>query len=156
MIDVRIGREEEIEQAIELGRLYHMESPYRDIPFDAERGRALCKTVLDHGLALVAVDGDKMVGMMGAVITNYFFSEEPVSQDILIYVHPDYRSQGIAGRFIGSYVQWALERGVKPWNIFLGIISGIHNQSTESLYRSLGFETCGVVMRYSPDITQEA
>lgn len=147
MIEIREGRQSDIQQAVELGKSYHKESGLGSMEFNELKAYGLCEYLLQSGLGLVAEDNGQLVGMMGAIITSHIFSDTPIAQDVLIYVKPDYRGQGISGRLVDVYVIWARDKGVKPENIFLGINSGIKSEQTENKYKTLGFQRFGVSMR---------
>jgi GNAT superfamily N-acetyltransferase len=146
---IRKGTQEDIDQAIELGKAYHLESPMgqSSMTFNEDKCRELCRYLLQNGLGIVAEDGGQLVGMMGAYITTHFFTDDVVAQDVLIYIKPSYRGVGLSKRLISVYIFWALEQGVKRENIFIGINSGINASKTEKIYQTLGFKRHGVTMR---------
>jgi GNAT superfamily N-acetyltransferase len=147
MIDVRKGRFDDIDQAIELGRAYYAESAMGSMEFDEAKARALCEAILKTGLGIVAEDNGQLVGMMGAAITTHCFSDTLMAQDYLIYIKPQYRGSGVSKRLITIYIFWAENQGIKRENIFLGVNSGIHSEKTEKIYNSLGFKRFGITMR---------
>lgn len=147
MVEIRKGTEQDIKQAVELGKVYYKESAFGSMEFNEAKAYELCSALLQSGLGIVADDSGQIVGMMGAQIGNHFFSNTPMAQDVLIYVKPEYRRTGIAKRFVSVYINWAENRGVKRENIFLGINSGINRANTERAYNTLGFRRFGVSMR---------
>jgi len=102
---------------------------------------------LQYGFAVVADDGGKLVGMMGAILNKHFFTDTLMAQDVLVYVSPEYRCQGLSRRLITVYINWAISQGVKRDNIFLGVDSGINRSITEEVYNNLGFKRFGTSMR---------
>lgn len=147
VINIRKGRQEEIEQAIVLGRGYYAEADMKAMHFDEDKGRALCAELLNIGLGIVAEIDGKLVGMMGARIFNEWFSDTPMARDVMIYIDPEYRGLGVGRSLVNVYINWALEQGIRPENIYIGIDSGIHTKKTENIYKSLGFRRSGITMR---------
>lgn len=147
MVEIRKGTEQDIEQAVELGKAYYKESAFGSMEFDESKARELCSSLLKSGLGIVADDNGQIVGMMGAILITHVFTDTLMAQDVLVYIKPEYRGKGISSRLIAVYVNWAENHGVKKENIFLGINSGVDRAKTERIYNKLGFKRFGVTMR---------
>ncbi|MFB5661368.1 GNAT family N-acetyltransferase [Alteribacillus sp. HJP-4] len=52
-----------------------------------------------------------------------------------LYVHKEYRNQGIAKKLLLKVIYWAENRGIKG----IELETGISNAATKALYNSLGF-----------------
>lgn len=143
----RRGTETDVDDVIEIGKLYYSEADMKTMNYDLPKSRALVIDLLKNGLGIIAEEDNQIVGMIGAQIFNNFFSDSLMSQDILVYVVPEHRGLGIAKTLISIYIDWALNNGVRRENIFIGIDSGINTEKTEEVYKSLGFIRSGVKMR---------
>lgn len=144
---IRKGTQEDIEPAIMIGRCYYLEASEKAMHFEEDKGRELIKRLLDAGLGIVAEENGQIVGMMGAEIFTYWFSDSLMAHDVMIFVSPEYRGKGIGSSLIRVYIEWALNQGVERENIFIGIDSGIDTEQTEKKYNSLGFVRSGISMR---------
>jgi GNAT superfamily N-acetyltransferase len=147
MIEIRKGIEQDVERIMELGNAYYNESAFSSMEFNESKCRDLFFHLLQYGFAVVADDGGKLVGMMGAILNKHFFTDTLMAQDVLVYVSPEYRCQGLSRRLITVYINWAISQGVKRDNIFLGVDSGINRSITEEVYNNLGFKRFGTSMR---------
>jgi GNAT superfamily N-acetyltransferase len=147
MINIRKGTEADIPAIIEMGRAYHQESYFKDMPFNEDKAKALIPVLIKTGLGIVAVEDEKVVGMMGAALQKHIFSDELMSKDILLYIQPEYRGQHIGQRLVCVYIDWALSVGVKAQNIEVGVNSGVQTESAIKFYRDLGFAVVGVNLR---------
>ena len=144
---IRKATQEDIEKAIILGRVYYLEASEKAMHFDENKGRELIKKLLEGGLGIVAEEDGQIIGMMGAEIFSYWFSDSLMAHDVMIYIAPDQRGRGIGSSLIRVYIEWALSQGVERENIFIGIDSGIDTEKTEKKYNSLGFVRSGISMR---------
>ena len=147
-INIRKATDADIPAVIEMGRAFHQESDYlREMSFNEAKARALIPVVIKTGLGIVAVDDEKVIGMMGGILETHIFSDELMSGEYLIYVRPEYRGTEAAARLVCVYINWALEHGVKPQNIGVGVNAGIRTEETVQFYRNLGFRVSGVNLR---------
>ncbi|ABM63423.1 acetyltransferase [Erwinia phage Era103] len=96
------------------------------------------------GLALVAVDGTKVVGFLWALVVHPVpWSHYRSADTLMFYVHPEYRG-GLHGyRLLKAYKTWA--EGVECDEIRISTASGINTESAEGIFRKLGFTPLGTV-----------
>jgi GNAT superfamily N-acetyltransferase len=59
----------------------------------------------------VAVDGGKIVGSCGAVISYSEILDEHVGRLFDVFVEPPYRNAGVAGELVRRSLSWLRERG---------------------------------------------
>ena len=83
-------------------------------------------------------NGDVIGGMAGTV-TQSWFGNDMVANDLALFIHPDHRGGMLAARLIKTFVKWARLAGAKQ--IRPGVISGC--EVAAKLYERLGFRKCG-------------
>ena len=73
---------------LRLGKFSHRESAYSHLGFNATKllKEAKLFATTDNRLFILAWDGDKAVGVMAAMVADYFFSDDLVANDYLWYV----------------------------------------------------------------------
>jgi GNAT superfamily N-acetyltransferase len=149
---VRPAACEDVDAIVAMGARMHAGSAYSFLPYDSAKVR---RCVLDHIAhpeslcALVAVEGGVPVGMMGGYISDYFFCDEKIACDMVIYVEPGRRGTLAAVRLIGAFREWAAARGARE--ICLGISTGRDTERTGRFYERLGLRAVGGVYKQRLD-----
>ena len=69
-----------------------------------------------------------------------------------VAVAPEYRRQGVARAMLGDIIERATKRGLRR----LTLEVRRSNKAAQTLYRSLGFETCGLRRGYYSDNGEDA
>lgn len=90
------------------------------------------------GRAFVAEYDGVLIGMIGGVIVEHFFSEDTYATDLVVYVKPDRRGSSAAVRLIKAFEQWAFSVGVDE--VLLGVSTGINQADTVRIYERLGYK----------------
>ncbi len=121
------------------------DSPYTDIEPDMDALKALImRFCVDKSngdrFAIVAVADDVIVGMIaGAVLDDHFiFSNHKAGQELLWWVHEDYRKSGVSEELLKALDQWAKVKGLKHM-----FSSHYHNKYTtkmKAMYKTLGYK----------------
>jgi ribosomal protein S18 acetylase RimI-like enzyme len=87
-------------------------------------------------VTLVAVDGNRWVGMGVCVIRI----DDPESSDVFaMWVEPESRRRGAAGKLLDALTAWAASRGVNEVRLTVSD----RNSAAVGLYESAGFEATG-------------
>ena len=133
----------------------HAESPrYAHLSFSESKLEILLRGMVEStrtteagGGALVAVVGDRVVGMIGGFVTTPFFSEDKIASDYGLYIRPEHRGQGrMAIRLIRAFEKWAAGQGVVE--ITPGVSTMLNVEGTAGLYELMGYEKLpGCVLR---------
>lgn len=136
---------EDIDEVVEFARMFHATTPsYCEYDFDDAlcASRAAATIALPEGIALLALDGYTIVGLMFGLVTEMVASRAKVATDLGLMVHPD--SRGRAGvMLIREFERQARARGANE--IRPGISTG--DPRVVRLYERLGFESFGALMR---------
>lgn len=147
---IRSGTYQDISQLLELGRRMHSESVYSFLPYDDEKVRRLIITFIeepDTYCGFVAEDNGKIAGMIGAFIIDYFFCNERLVSDMVLFIDKPYRRGLTSARLILRLKQWAVAQGARE--LALGASSGIKVEKIGRLYERLGFTRVGGLYKLS-------
>ena len=101
----------DIPAILEMARDMHAESPrYRTLGFDADKvcnvAYLLITAALPGGV-LVAEDGDRLVGMLAFEVCSFYFSEERLASDLVMYLRPENRGGALFPRMVKAFEDWA-------------------------------------------------
>ena len=98
----------------------------------ARRGAAGAESVL-----FAALDAERWIGVVGGFVDD---SGDCRTVDLVsMWVHPEYRAQGVGRRLVEQVVTWSKERSAR--RVVLWVTEG--NDSAVSLYRRSGFRETG-------------
>lgn len=138
---------EDADRCVELGRVMHKTSVYAFLPFSEDKARMLairCANDPNHFGVVVEREG-VVVGMLGAYVTEYYFSTAKIVQDLLVFVEPTRRGGAAAMLLISALLDWAKQAGASE--VCLGVTAGINNAAAEKLYEHVGFARIGSIFK---------
>lgn len=138
---VEPGKPEDVPGLVELGRQMVAESPrWSRLPYSAERvGRTLNSLMASSdGLVLVARRDGVLVGAILAICEANWMSDQPICQELALFVAPHCRGSMTACRLISGMYAWANIKGA-AW-CEAGVSTGVNVERTAALYRHLGFK----------------
>lgn len=141
---VRVPRHEDIEIVLGMGASMHEESAYSFLPFDRDKVRRLFTNYITAPTTyggFVAEDHGVVVGMIGGYISDYFFCDEKVACDMVLFVDPRYRGGRTALRLLRAFEQWAIEQGAQE--MCLGVSTNVNITGTGRLYEAMGLTHVG-------------
>lgn len=143
-MNIRLFRESDLDQCLELGRIMHEESSFRVHPFVPERVAALATVCMTDSrfVAFVAERDGRIMGMFVGLIGDHYFSDATYATDMLLYVHPQDRGSTAAIRLMSTFEKWAVDKGC--CEIRVGAATGIDPQKTDRFFRGIGYSQCGI------------
>ena len=145
MINIRPATRDDFPALLEMARAMHAESPrYRGIPLSEEKLGHLILQLHGHpltGALFVADLGGVIIGTMWGYLAEYFFSEERMATDVLLYVSPEHRRGRTARRLAEAFEQWGAERGAL--NIQPGVSTCVNNTGCARFYERMGYHVTG-------------
>lgn len=124
-----------------LGRVMHKESPqYQRYDFNERKASFGLERFVEHPNFFVAVDGTPVHAMLIGGVNNVWWADERAADDILFYVHPDYRGGSSARRLLAAYVKWARNAGVRDDAIRVTLSTGVEPEKTSKFLKRVGFK----------------
>lgn len=137
-------------QVIGLMKMMHSTTWLKAFPFSYPRVDMTLQSVVPMGLSFVAETVHaRIVGIFIGLMSPMFFSGALQSSDLIHFVHPDFRHEGVAKRLIEQYVQKAKEMNIG--NIMMGQISAYRMSAMERFVRQQGFTKVGGCFVYTGD-----
>ena len=133
------------EALLKMGELMHHESPrFNKFTFDKEKAANLIQHLIaiDNGIIVVAEHEGSLVGMIGGMVCEQFFSKDLYACDFVVFIEPEHRGCSAVIRMIKLFEQRAKDLGAKE--ISLGISTEIHAERTANLYEKLGYKRSGI------------
>jgi len=138
----------DIETLVDLGAQLHQESAYSFLPYDRHKVRAFIGAYVedrDTRCALVADDGGELIGVIGGALIEYYFCNEQLVSDEILFVRRDHRNGMAAIALIRGLQKWAIARGARE--LCLSISSNVNQEITGKLFERLGFERMGGIFK---------
>lgn len=145
---VRTVRREDIGALVEMGRRMHEEGAYNFLPFDAEKVEQLMAGIIEQPeswCGLVAENGGVPVGMLGGYLTDYFFCNEKLACDVILFVEREWRGSSAAARLVRAFRDWAAARGARE--LCLSVSTNVDADAIGRFYRGMGFTQVGGVYK---------
>lgn len=127
-----------------LAQLYADEAKGHDnFPFDLETAlsSAAGTIVNEDGCFIIAYKDNEPVGFIWGHAHNLPWSKEKLAFDTILYVRPSSRKSSVAYRLMKEWEEWASERGAVE--VQISIASGIHEDSSVSFFKKLGYSYIG-------------
>lgn len=129
---------EDMPSLVNMGAAAYQEAGYEAIaPFCGESMGRMAKQCIDAGVAVVAVDGDELKGVIGLVITPYPLNNAfKAAYEVLLWVHPEVRKTKIGFQLVEESEIQCRELGVNSQHLaHMGIRAG----DAQKLYELNGF-----------------
>lgn len=91
---------------------------------------------LDHGLVLLSIEDDEVVGILIAVASQFVFSPQMVATEMGWYVLPEYRDYRRGVKLVQAFEAWAKEIGAD----FIAMSDIVQTQDLSKLYERQGYK----------------
>jgi GNAT superfamily N-acetyltransferase len=145
---IRPAREEDIDALVEMGARMHAEGYYSFLRYDREKVRRLMRSCIDdieNQCGFVAEHGNVIVGMLGGYLTDYFFCDERLACDWILFVDREWRGSSAAARLIKAFRNWASGRAAQE--ICLGVSTNVDTERVGRFYEKMGLTRVGGVYK---------
>lgn len=122
-----------------LAKAMHAESAYKDCSWNDAKMEALLRT---PGIfCALAKDEDGYYGGIIGMVSEYFFGDDLVANDIGMFILPEKRGGRAVIALVQAFEYWAAAQGARE--IQLGQTTGVEIERTRRLYEGLGYEVMG-------------
>lgn len=107
-------------------------------------GEEYFKERIKNGCALVAIDGDKIVGYLvgGIAETDDYRNISKLAEAENMFVLLEYRSSGIGKRLFDEFIKWCKSKGVKR----VCVVASAKNTRAIEFYKREGFNDYSLVL----------
>lgn len=122
----------------------HEESIYSYLKFSGIK----CGKYLIHHVQSQQYISVNFEHLMLGEINPAFFSDDLAANDVLLFVDPSFRSNGIAKKLLDDFSQWAEVRGAKL--ITVGQSTGCNTNQFKSLIKKSEYQPLGAVYGRAP------
>lgn len=140
MIKTTLTREDAL-QILELGKMIHQESRFRDEPYSEDKcWRALNGTLEFPDSVFIAYD-DQFNGFILIRMGTEFFNEIKRASDMALYVKPEHRGSSLFVKLIFAAEKWAKENGAV--DLTINHNTGIDVDKAAGSFIKLGFTEHG-------------
>lgn len=144
-IDIRpVETEADIAATVDLIGQFHAESPYRRVPYAAERVRRNAerfRDIPDRRLVALARRLERPVGLIAGSVEPLIFAEMKQASIAILYVAPDGRGTRAAIKLERWFCEAARRLGAQA--IGLHVTSALHHNRTHRLAQHLGYRLVG-------------
>jgi GNAT superfamily N-acetyltransferase len=101
-----------------MGRKFYGDLPYRDIPFNEDSAARWLEFMREDGVLLVAEVDGLVVGMAGGVFSQFIFNDEfRVGAELMFWIEPLFRAEGIGVRLLEALEKAAQTAGCVRWSM---------------------------------------
>lgn len=140
---LRLATHDDLPAIAALGRVMHEESSYAPMDYNVDRVKETISDLMNKSQFVVVAEdtnGDVIGGMAG-MVTQSWFGEDMVANDLALFIHPNHRGGMLVVRLVKHFATWARLAGAKQ--IRPGVTTG--SSAAEALYQRLGFARVGAV-----------
>jgi GNAT superfamily N-acetyltransferase len=134
---IRAATEADYPDVIAMGRKFYEALPYLDIPYSEASAARWLNLMRDQGALLIAESGGAVVGMAGALFSQFIFNDQyRVGAELMWWIEPAFRAEGIGSQLLEALEKAAYDAGCVRWSM-IAVIDG-----TEERIGKL-YERCG-------------
>lgn len=141
---------EDYEQLNEMGRWFQENSAYKDCGWSERKCASMILSSMSDSstqFMRVAEEDGQIIGMFIGIVTEYFFSEERIAMEQVVFFSPDKRKN--IGKYLikmfRQFEEWAIAKGARE--VCVGITSGIAGDGYEKLIKRVGYISAGSIYK---------
>jgi GNAT superfamily N-acetyltransferase len=134
---------EAAQKVVDMGRVFHAESHFRDQPYDGDRIWALLEATIKFPEKYFIAFDENLHGFIIMNIQQHYFSGHKWASDFCLYVLPEHRNGLLAPKLIKAAEVWSKENGAREMTIFHN--TGINTGKATSFFNKFGYETKGYI-----------
>jgi len=101
---IRKATEDDMGGIIAMSRMFYPTTHYVDFaPYDENTAFGLIKGMLQKDILLVALDGDRHVGLVGLIVCPFMFNRSiNMAHEVIWWVDPEARGLGVGQALLGA------------------------------------------------------
>lgn len=139
---IRRATTEDIPAILQMGLAMIEESRFAEFGPDPKAIVESLEQIIDHDDVVVFVaDGGFFIGRAYNFWWNPLYRQ---AQDVAMYVAPDKRGTGLAGKLVEAFKDWAAENAD---DTVIGSSTGVNKEAWARMAERAGFEVIGLVAR---------
>ena len=141
---------EDYAQISTMGRWFQENSDYRNCGWSEKKAAHIIFRSTDetspYFMRVAEVDGE-LIGMFLGVVSEYFFSEELIAMEQVVFFYPDKRSgvSKMLRQMFAEFEDWAKAQSARE--VCLGVTSGIAGDGYEKLIEKVGYRRAGSIFK---------
>lgn len=141
---------EDLAQISSMGHWFQQNSDYRRCGWSDQKAAHIILSSTDDNspyfMRVAEADGE-LIGMFLGVVTEYFFSEELIAMEQVVFIHPDKRkgASRLLVQMFSQFEEWAKQQGARE--VCLGVTSGIAGDGYESFIERVGYRRAGSIFK---------
>ena len=144
MTTYRPMAEHDIDRIVRLGQKMHAESAFSALNYDKGKFSDLLRAYVaqpETHFSFVAEKDGALIGMLLGYVSDYFFGNDLIANEVVWYVDPDFRG-GLTGlRLMREFESWSAARGVSE--VYMGVSTGVLVDRTGDLLVRFGYKHVG-------------
>jgi GNAT superfamily N-acetyltransferase len=135
---IRLAEPQDISQLFLLSLGFIEESGYGLTPNPEKIVKLIRSFMNDADKILLVIEDKEIVGMLGASVTESYFSNDRIAQELVWFVDPKYRGHRDSIKLIDAYERWA--KMSKCSVIQLSTILDLVEGKVEKFYNRRGYK----------------
>ena len=141
---------EDYAQISTMGRWFQENSDYQNCGWSERKVAHIILSSTDESspyFMRVAEENGELIGMFLGLVTEYFFSEEQIAMEQVVFFYPEKR-KGVSRSLVkmfGEFEDWAKKQSARE--ICLGVTSGIAGDGYEKLIERVGYRRAGSIFK---------
>lgn len=138
---IRDAEYSDVEKLLEIGDGLFREALFYFGSLDKSKIRASLLDQIDSNIWFVKVaevEGE-IRGVMTGIVGDYFFADKKFGAQDMLYVLPEYRSDGVAADLVSNFIGWCDDMGAD--HVIGSSMNG--NGKIDNLFKRMGFKYAG-------------
>jgi len=129
---------------------FHQESSFKGLDLSMVKCNEILRRCVEDEdyFGAIAEDDGVFCGIFIGYYCPYYFGDDLLARDLLLYVPLDKRNGRSAIRLVRSFENWARIKGCK--NVQVGVSTGIDDDRIVAFYQKIGYSYKGTLLQKEP------
>jgi GNAT superfamily N-acetyltransferase len=136
-MELRVAKPEDFDIVYDMALKFINQTVYKEY-LNEEVFKPLVKTFVEgspDSIGIVAMDGDKPVGMIGGMVNYFIFGGVKLCSEVAWWVEPEYRKTGVGKDLIDALEYWA-----KNIDCRFVTLSALDKDYLPKFYEKIGYD----------------